>query len=165
MSIALRNYQAEICREIDRLDHPLVPLPTGAGKTVIASAIIRTATDRRQRCMFVAHRRELVQQASEKLLANDVNHAILMAAESSAYPPKRKSEADKSRPHPFAIELDAIEPDDLRAMVEFTIEQYLPTDELRILQAAEESEREVIAGLVAGIAGAHPGALDREAAP
>jgi superfamily II DNA or RNA helicase len=43
MSIALRNYQADICCEIDRLDHPLVPLPTGAGKTVIAAAIIRDA--------------------------------------------------------------------------------------------------------------------------
>src|SRR5262249_46384319 len=62
-----------------------VPLPTGGGKTVIAAAIIKEAIDRGQRVLFVVHRRELVLQASSKLTANDVDHAILMGAESSTY--------------------------------------------------------------------------------
>jgi hypothetical protein len=65
--------------------------------------------------------------------------------------PKRKSEADKKWPHPFAIELDAIEPDDLRRLVRWAIEQDMPAEQLEILQVAEESERELIQALVAGI--------------
>jgi hypothetical protein len=65
--------------------------------------------------------------------------------------PKRKSPADKAWPHPYAIELDAIEPDDLRRMVRGVIEHYLPSDQLEILKVAEKSEREQIAGLVATI--------------
>jgi hypothetical protein len=56
--------------------------------------------------------------------------------------PKRKSPADKLWPHPFACELDAIEPDDLRSLVRAAIEHHLPADQLRILQIAEENERE-----------------------
>ena len=65
--------------------------------------------------------------------------------------PKRKSPADKAWPHPYAIELDAIEPDDLRRMVRQVIENYLPADQLEILRVAEQSEREQIAGLVASM--------------
>jgi hypothetical protein len=66
--------------------------------------------------------------------------------------PKRKSPADKAWPHSFAVELDAIEPDDLRTVVRTAIEHHLPPDQLRILKVAEASERELIAGLVAEIA-------------
>jgi superfamily II DNA or RNA helicase len=67
------------------LDHPLIPLPTGAGKTVIAAALIEDAVNSGQRVLFLAHRRELVHQASRKLLAVGVDHAIMMGQESSAY--------------------------------------------------------------------------------
>jgi hypothetical protein len=66
--------------------------------------------------------------------------------------PKRKSPADRLWPYPFACELDAIEPDDLRAAVRTVIEQHLPPDQLEVLKVAEDSEREFIAGLVANIA-------------
>jgi len=67
--------------------------------------------------------------------------------------PKRKSPADKAWPHPYAIELDAIPPDDPRRMVRKVIELYLPPDQLEILRVAEQSERELISGLVGGLAG------------
>jgi hypothetical protein len=70
--------------------------------------------------------------------------------------PKRKSPADKAWPHPYAIELDAIPPNDLRRMVREIIENYLPPDQLEILKVAEESERELIAGLVGGLAEGAP---------
>jgi hypothetical protein len=70
--------------------------------------------------------------------------------------PKRKSPADRNWPHPYAIELDAIEPDDLRAMVRAAIEQQLPADQLRILKIAEQNEREQIAGLVGRLNGGEP---------
>jgi hypothetical protein len=75
--------------------------------------------------------------------------------------PKRRSPADRLWPYPFACELDAIEADDLRAAVRWAIERHLPPDRLELLKIAEESERELIAGLVANIAkdGVHDGEL------
>jgi hypothetical protein len=67
-------------------------------------------------------------------------------------PHKRKSRADQLWPHPFACELDAIEPDDLRALVRWAIEYYLPPDQLELLQSIEASERQLINGLVGLIA-------------
>jgi hypothetical protein len=65
--------------------------------------------------------------------------------------PKRKTDADKKWPYPFACELDAIEPDDLRTVVRWAIEQHLPPDQLEILKVAEDSERTLIRELVANI--------------
>jgi hypothetical protein len=65
--------------------------------------------------------------------------------------PKRKSRNDQGWPYPFACELDAIEPDDLRALVRQAIEQHLPKTQLKMLKIAEQSERELIAGLVGKI--------------
>jgi superfamily II DNA or RNA helicase len=81
----LRDYQIDIIEQVDASRHPIIPLPTGGGKTVIGAAIIQAATDRGQHVLFGVHRRELVMQASAKLLAVGVDHAILMGAESSAY--------------------------------------------------------------------------------
>jgi len=85
MSITLRDYQADICDQIARLDHPLVPLAVGGGKTVVAAEVVKEAVNRGQHALFTVHRRELVHQASGKLLANGVDHAILMGAETSEY--------------------------------------------------------------------------------
>ena len=81
----LRGYQVDVIDQVNGSVNPLIPLPTGAGKTVIAAAIIREAVDRGMRVLFVVHRRELVVQASAKLRDNGVDHAILMGAESSTY--------------------------------------------------------------------------------
>ena len=67
--------------------------------------------------------------------------------------PKRKSIVDQLWPHPFACELDAIPPDDLRATVRWAIEHHLPADQLQILQIAEAAERDQITRLVAGLGG------------
>jgi DNA repair protein RadD len=82
----LRPYQRDIIDQVWKLDRPLIPLPTGAGKTVIAAAIIREAIEERGLyVLFLVHRRELVLQASRKLLDLEVEHAILMGAESSKF--------------------------------------------------------------------------------
>jgi len=59
--------------------------------------------------------------------------------------PKRKSAADKKWPYRFACELDAIPPDDIRALVEDAINRHVDQDRLRILKVAEKSEREQLA--------------------
>jgi hypothetical protein len=56
--------------------------------------------------------------------------------------PKRKSAADKLWLYDAACELDAIDPDTLRTIVREAIEQHLPAEQLEILKAAEESERQ-----------------------
>ncbi len=62
--------------------------------------------------------------------------------------PKRSTQADRRWPHDFAVELDAIPPDDLRKIVRAGIEQFLPREQFESLKAAEESDREFIARLV-----------------
>lgn len=81
----LRDYQLTIVDIVWLLAHPLIPLPTGGGKTVIAAAIIAEAVARGLRVIFVAHRQELIFQASRKLLDVGVDHAVLMGEESSTY--------------------------------------------------------------------------------
>jgi superfamily II DNA or RNA helicase len=56
----LRDYQADLVEEFhsrvaagDR--RILAVMPTGAGKTIVASNIIRTATRNRQRVLVLAH--------------------------------------------------------------------------------------------------------------
>ncbi|QQA45014.1 hypothetical protein FHY64_13740 [Pelagovum pacificum] len=59
-------------------------------------------------------------------------------------PPKRKSPADRRWPHDIAAELDAIPPDDLRALVREAIERRLPLAELERLKDIEEAERDTL---------------------
>lgn len=82
----LRGYQLdaiEALREGYRAGHRrgLLQAGTGAGKTVIASAIIDASQDKNSHAIFLAHRRELVFQASDKLNHWGVPHGILMAGE------------------------------------------------------------------------------------
>jgi superfamily II DNA or RNA helicase len=53
--------------------------PTGAGKTIVASAMIADAVARREHVVFVGHRRELTEQTSAKLYAAGVDHGVLQA--------------------------------------------------------------------------------------
>lgn len=59
----------------------LLQAPTGAGKTVIAAQIVKGAVDKGRQVMFLAHRRELVNQSSDKLIRFGVDHGILMRGE------------------------------------------------------------------------------------
>jgi DNA repair protein RadD len=60
---------------------PLIPLPTGGGKTVIAGEIIKREAERGNRVLFLAPRRELVHQASRKLADVGLNHGIILAGD------------------------------------------------------------------------------------
>src|SRR5262245_42858711 len=83
MTVELRPYQidisAEFERHVERGDRSiLLVAPTGSGKTVIAAAII-AATARR--VLVAAHRREIVNQTSDKLTARGVAHGIIQAGD------------------------------------------------------------------------------------
>jgi hypothetical protein len=65
--------------------------------------------------------------------------------------PTRPTKASDTRAKNFgsvSVELDAIEPNRLRQIVQGAIEQHLPADQFEVLKAAEESEREIISRLV-----------------
>lgn len=59
-------------------------------------------------------------------------------------PPKNKTTADQRWPYDFAAELDAIPPDNLRAIVSGAIQQHLPAGELAMLQRIEAAERRTL---------------------
>lgn len=69
----LRDYQHLAVRgSFDRLREgqtTLIVLPTGCGKTVVFSEIIRYCVGRGKRAMVVAHREELIDQAASKIKA------------------------------------------------------------------------------------------------
>lgn len=53
--------------------------PTGAGKTQVAVGIARGAIERGNRVLFMAHREELVSQASSRLDSVGIDHGVIMA--------------------------------------------------------------------------------------
>jgi hypothetical protein len=70
--------------------------------------------------------------------------------------PTRPIKASDTRAKHFgsslSVELDAIEPNQLRAIVQEAIEAHLPAEQFEVLKAAEQSEREIISRLVGKIA-------------
>ncbi len=65
--------------------------------------------------------------------------------------PTRPTKTTDSRAKDFgdvSVELDAIPPNRLRALVQEAIERHLPPEQYRVLKVAEESERRLIGGLV-----------------
>jgi len=82
----LRNYQEQA---ITDLSHSLgkgnrrviLQAATGSGKTVMASSIVKRAVDKGSTVLFLAHRRELISQCSNKLNIFGIGHGIIMAGE------------------------------------------------------------------------------------
>ena len=72
MTVALRPFQATSIEALRRLiasgkRRVLLVLPTGGGKTLTAGAMIRSAVERGKRVLFVAHRKELIDQSVASL--------------------------------------------------------------------------------------------------
>ena len=80
----LRPYQEEgiaAARELVKSgkNRVLLTCPTGGGKTLIASSIIQGAKAKGKSVLFLAHRKELIQQTSAKLSLFGVEHGIIAA--------------------------------------------------------------------------------------
>ena len=85
----LRDYQKSAINNIRKSiqndnKSVLLALPTGAGKTVIFSEITKLAKLKGSNVLILVHRKELIDQASNKLKKNKVNHGII----ASGYEPK-----------------------------------------------------------------------------
>lgn len=85
LGFCLRPYQIEAVDELQgqyRLGKAAVLLvsPTGSGKTAVGCHFVKLAVDQGKRCLWLAHRSELIRQASQRL-AQDyrVRHGIIKA--------------------------------------------------------------------------------------
>jgi DNA repair protein RadD len=84
MSQMLRDYQRSALEGVRtelRRGHKRVVLvaPTGSGKTTIASEMIRSAEAKGNSVLFVAHRRELIEQAVARLAEHGIDAGVIMA--------------------------------------------------------------------------------------
>jgi DNA repair protein RadD len=79
----LRDYQKEAIDRVDGDPHRCILLvsPTGSGKTVIGTSIVKLYADAWRPSLFVVHRREIVMQTSRKLRELKISHGIIMAGE------------------------------------------------------------------------------------
>jgi DNA repair protein RadD len=79
----LRPYQSQAVADIELAINdaqaPLYVLPTGAGKTVVASAIIERAVAAGQRILVLTHRREILKQTSLKISGSKLDHGLIQA--------------------------------------------------------------------------------------
>lgn len=84
MSFTLRDYQEDAVVQVriafrNGKKSVLLVLSTGAGKTVIFSYIAKSASDNGNNVLILAHRDQLIKQASNKLRDYGVKHGIIMA--------------------------------------------------------------------------------------
>jgi superfamily II DNA or RNA helicase len=83
-SLILRPYQEKALDQIRRLystgtKHVLLHMATGAGKTVIFSTVMKGVQAKGNKCVLAVRGRELVDNASQRLLREGVEHGVMMA--------------------------------------------------------------------------------------
>src|SRR6516162_2647857 len=133
----LRPYQRKV---VDRINAQLeggrrricVVAPTGSGKTIVAAVLIAEAVARSEHVLFVAHRRELIEQTSQKLHAVGVDHGIIQAG----YP---------TRPG-ASVQVASIQTLHARALRSAKIE--LPPADLLFVDEAHHVRARTYAGLI-----------------
>lgn len=90
MTTELRPYQVDAIAQLRKAfkanRRVLYQLPTGGGKTVVFSWLAQQVASRGKRVMILAHRRELVAQASAKLDDAGVPHGIIDASHKGVSP-------------------------------------------------------------------------------
>jgi superfamily II DNA or RNA helicase len=84
MSFVLRPYQVEAIENLRNAFRGgakavVFVLPTGGGKTACAAEVIVSAVAKGKRVLFLAHRKELILQASAKLRQCGVAHGVIQA--------------------------------------------------------------------------------------
>lgn len=93
--IELRPYQIQAMEAVENEwkmghQHTLLVLPTAAGKTIIFSKIVEKEVNNGEKALILAHRGELLEQASEKLYQTTGLLSSLEKAESTSIGKKEK---------------------------------------------------------------------------
>lgn len=86
----LRPYQMELKHDIytewDSVDNVMLQMPTGTGKTIVFCSIVNDIFNwcikhsDRSHILIIAHRKELIEQASNKLSSRNISHGIIQGA-------------------------------------------------------------------------------------
>jgi len=106
--IALRDYQEAGIRDLREriaggVRRVALVAPTGAGKTTIAGAMISGTVAKGNRCLFLAHRKELIEQCSARLDQFNISHGVIQANHPRTDPTRQVQVASISslirRPH------------------------------------------------------------------
>jgi DNA repair protein RadD len=84
MTDTLRPYQTDVITEIEQALEAgqrkiIMVAPTGSGKTVIAAEIAKRAVAQHHYVLFLAHRREIITQTRDKLIAAGLSPGIVQA--------------------------------------------------------------------------------------
>ena len=94
----LRPYQergvAEILACLQRRVDPLYALPTAGGKTTIFTAVTEVVIGQGWEVWIIVHRRELLRQASERLLAMGISHGLVAPGEPLTNDPVQVASVD-----------------------------------------------------------------------
>jgi len=82
----LRQYQEQAITDLSSSlaggnRQVILQAATGSGKTVMASALVQRAVNKGSSILFLAHRRELISQCSNKLSLFGIDHGIIMAGQ------------------------------------------------------------------------------------
>ena len=88
----LRPYQVQAIdntrRRMSKARSVVINAPTGAGKTLIGCQIIKQAVEKQRRVLFLAHRRELIDQCAAKLdEAGVLHYGVILAGHAKARAP------------------------------------------------------------------------------
>lgn len=122
--IKLHDYQVDAVNHArERLAAGIQSLclvaPTGAGKTLVASFIIKSALQRHKRILFLAHRRELIKQCANKIqLAGVDDFGMILSGQ----------QTDPEYDHPLQI-----------ASVQTLVNRDLPPADLVIIDEAHHA--------------------------
>lgn len=81
--IKLRSYQEKVVAEarilLRKHKRILIQIPTGGGKTVVASYMMKSATERDMAAFFLCHRDFLVDQTSKTFTRAEIDHSFVAA--------------------------------------------------------------------------------------
>lgn len=83
---ALNNLRRALAKAGGNKRRPLLVSPTGSGKTTIAAALIGSAVALGKTVLFLAHRKELIDQCSARLDGAGVAHGVIMSGHPRALP-------------------------------------------------------------------------------
>ena len=80
----LRPYQTDVIAKCEAAVEAgqrkiIIVAPTGSGKTVVAAEIAGRAVEQHHYVLFLAHRREIITQTRDKLIANGLSPGIVQA--------------------------------------------------------------------------------------
>lgn len=85
----LRPYQADMKHDVytlwDKIDNVMLQMPTGTGKTIVFTSVVKDIlrwcqrNSKKSKILIVAHRRELIRQASRKL--DSLSHGVIVNGE------------------------------------------------------------------------------------